>query len=292
MTQQDDHIKGLIITVIGVLIITPDALLIRLVSTDHWTTLFWRGLLSAIAIAIVIWPMYRRNPLRQITDLGWPGFFFALLFTVSSFFFVYSINHTKVANALFIASAAPLFAALYARLFLKERVPLRTWLAITAAIAGIAVIAGGSLEGGSASLAGDLAALAAAAGIAGSLTIARRYRTRNMVPAASLSGLLLALTALPLAEPLSVPSADFIYLALMGFLVVPLPFSLLAIGPRYLPAPEVGLLLLLEAVIGPFWVWLVLDEFPGLPGIAGGAIIIGTIVALNAAALYRLKRAP
>jgi drug/metabolite transporter (DMT)-like permease len=102
-----------------------------------------------------------------------------------------------------------------------------------------------------------------------------------------LSGLILAAVTLVPANLMSIQLMDWVYLALLGLIVVPIPFSLLAIGPRYLPASEVSLLLLLEAVLGPLWVWLVLKEFPGWLALIGGAIVIVTLVAMNVYALRR-----
>lgn len=98
-----------------------------------------------------------------------------------------------------------------------------------------------------------------------------------MVPAMGLGGLLAALQVSFWADPLSVTSADMGYLALSGLLVLPLAFGLLAIAPRFAPAPEVGLITLLETVLGPFWVWLALGEEPGGRAMVGGFIVLAAV---------------
>ena len=80
---------------------------------------------------------------------------------------------------------------------------------------------------------------------------------------------------------------DVLWFSLMGLLVIPLGFGLLTLGPRYIPVPEVGLMLLLESVLGPFLVWLVLGVDPGAHGLIGGAIVISTLVVSN---IHRLKQ--
>ncbi len=283
--MHDDQLKGVLIVVFGVLILTPDGLLIRLVSVDPWTTMFWRGFLSGNAIFVGYWLISRQNPIQQLSTVGKSGLACGAIFALGSVCFVQSIVNTTVANTLFIASTAPIFAALIARWIMKEEVPRRTWLAITIALAGVAIIAGGSFGNGQASLTGDLYALATAICMASSLSIARHQKARSMVPAMGVSGYILAAVAVFLARPFSPVSDDWLFLALMGLIVVPIPFSMMAIGPRYLPVSEVSLLLLLEAVLGPFWVWLVLKEFPGWWALIGGAIVIVALFAMNIVAL-------
>lgn len=272
-----DHIKGLLITGAGVLAITPDSLLVRLIAADDWTLLFWRGLLQGLAILLGCAVIYRGQFLPTVRAVGRAGLWFALIFAVGTVFFILSLGLTKVANTLFIVSSAPLFAALISWVFLGERPPLRTWLAIACALFGIAVIASGSIEEGQSSLLGDLAALGAALSMAGTFSIARHARARTLVPAMGLAGLLTALLVVPVAAPLSVASEDLLWLALMGLVVLPVGFGLMTVGPRYIPAAEVSLLLLLEAVLGPFWVWWALGEHPGATGLIGGTIVLGTL---------------
>jgi drug/metabolite transporter (DMT)-like permease len=272
-----DHLKGLLITSAGVLAITPDSLLVRLIAADDWTLLFWRGLLQGIAILLVCAVLSRGRFFDSVVAVGRAGLWFALVFAVGTVFFILSLGLTKVANTLFIVSAAPLFAALISWVFLGERPPVRTWTAIACALFGIAVISSGSLEQGEDSLLGDLCAVGAALSMAGTFSIARHARARSLVPAMGLAGLATAVLAIPLAAPLSVAGEDVLWIALMGLVVLPLGFGLMTLGPRYLPAAEVSLLLLLEAVIGPFWVWLVLGEHPGATGLIGGAIVLGTL---------------
>ena len=167
--------------------------------------------------------------------------------------------------------------------------PRRTWGAILAAVAGIAVIVSDSLRGGT--LTGDMAALATALCMAGGLTMIRRARALNMVPAIALSGMLSAALVLPLANPFSLGTEQAGLMALLGLAILPLSFGLITLGPRYLPAPEVGLILLLETVLGPYLVWLALGEDPGARALLGGAIVIGVLV-LHSALSLRSRRGP
>jgi drug/metabolite transporter (DMT)-like permease len=282
---QDNRAKGLVITLAGVLVITPDALLVRLIAADEWTVLFWRGLLSGLAILAGLGLLHRRRLPRQLRTIGKTGVWLAVLFSAGTVLFIISVSLTTVANTLFIVSTAPLFAAIIARVFLGEAVPPRTWAAIGCALFGIGVIASGSAGQGSGSLLGDLAALGIAVSMAGTFSLARKERANSMVPAMALSGFITAFAVLPLAAPFEFAARDPVYLGLMGLVVIPLGFSLITLGPRYLPAPEVSLLLLLEAVLGPLWVWLALDEDPGAATLVGGFIVIATLAASNLGSL-------
>ena len=279
------YAKGFLITLVGVLIISPDALLIRLVTADVWTLAFWRGLLSGCAVLLGLWCISGRQFWPQLRSLGWPGVWITLIFAVGALSFVYSITHTLVANTLFLTATSPVFAALMSRFILREPVKRRTWLTIGITLCGIGLIASGSFSDGGGSINGDLAALVAAATLAATFTIARHAKSRSMVPAMGLAGFASALMALPLAPTLVVASPDIVWVGLLGLVVSPLGFALLATGPRYMPAPDVSLMLLLESVFGPLLVWYVLAEYPGDRSLLGGALVLGTLVVSNLLAM-------
>ena len=270
------HAKGLLITASGVLIISPDGLLTRLIETDHWNMIFWRSLLLSFGMWLMVSLIRPNRVLHQYRTVRGPGLLMVLAYSFGTVSFVYAITHTSVANTLIILASTPLFAALISRLLLREKIMPRTLVAILLVAIGIAVIAAGSsAEGGA--LLGDLAAVAGSFFLACGFTFVRRFPTISSVSAISCSGLLTALLVLPLASPLSISQADFGYLLIMGLYVVPIGTALMFIGPRYLPSAEVGLLMLLESILGPFWVWLVFLEQPGVNTLAGGAIVLSTL---------------
>jgi len=285
MRELPDHAKGMLITVAGVLAVTPDSLLIRLVSADFMTLMFWRGLLVGLTISAGLAAVHKTGLPAKFAAIGRAGMVFAGLFSLNSFSFVLAVETTTVANTLLLISAAPFFAALIARIFLRETVRRRTWLAILAALAGILVIVSDSLGGGA--LLGDLAALVAALGLAVQFNIVRRYRAVNMIPAMVVGNFVTALISLPFAGAASVAPMDVVWLGLLGIVVMPVSTALIVTGPRYLPAPEVSLILLLETVLGPLWVWLVIGEVPSERAFIGGAIVIAALVAHALAALRR-----
>ena len=286
-----EYLKGLILTVIGVLVITPDSLLIRLIEADSWTVIFWRNSLSGLAILLGLLVYYRRGFLKKIIGIGWAGLAMGIIWALGTFCFVFSIQNTLVANTLFIVSTSPIFAALIAWLVLREAVTRRTWLTIAFSLAGIAIIAWGSIgEDSQGSIIGDLAALVTALAVAISFSIARRNRSISMIPAIGISSVIAGAVAFPFAAPLAESADKIVPIVLIGLLVAPIGASLLVIGPRYLPAADVSLLLLLEAVLGPLWVWWMLDEFPGNYTLIGGAFVLLTLAISNAVALGRRRK--
>jgi drug/metabolite transporter (DMT)-like permease len=279
-----DHCRGIILTVTAVLVLSPDALLVRLIDTDPLTLIFWRGALSALAILFFLGCLWGRSTWLNLLRIGRPGLLSSGIAAIGTILFVYALRTTSVANTLVIMAATPLFSALLSRLFLGERVARRTWLAIGVGLGGILLLFAGNL--GQGTLAGDLCALTAAGCWAGNLVLLRHARSVNMTPAVALGGALAALLALALgARPLAVAPADFGLLLLLGGLVLPLSFALITLGPRHLPAAEVSLILLLETFLGPLWVWWVLGEVPNLPTIIAGALILGTILLHSLASL-------
>ena len=288
-TRMSPHLFGLLVTAAGVIVLSPDGLLVRLIATDSASLLFWRGLFFSTAIFAFYLLRYGAGKVVSLlTNMGRRGVIAALFYSLSSVFFVLAITHTSIANALVIIATAPLFAAVFSWLFLKESVALHTWIAILVCIGGISLIFMGSLGGGSRF--GDFCALGAACMISGQFTTVRHAKDLDMVPSLGIAGLFMAAFALPFATPLAVSGESFAYLALLGLVVLPLALALITIGPRYISAPEVSLLILLESILGPFWAWLALDELPTQETVFGGIIVISTLIIHTALTLRRNRR--
>jgi drug/metabolite transporter (DMT)-like permease len=279
------HAKGLAIVTLGVLILTPDALLVRLIGIDHWNLLVWRGFLQGFGLLLLLLAFYRGGTLASFRAIGRRGLAASLVFATGTVLFIVALTHTSAANTLIIVASSPFFSALASRIFLGERIAPATWGAILLALGGIGLLA---VEGlGRGAFLGDLAALGVAVTLGANFTILRHARAVNMIPAMALSGFLVGLVASLFAVPVALSDGQLGYMLVMGLVVVPLSFALITLGPRYLPAPEVSLLLLLETVLGPFWVWLVIGERPGPLALAGGAVVVATLAAHSALALRR-----
>ncbi len=264
-------------TFAAVLILSPDALLVRLIRCDVWTLLFWRCLLTSAMQAVFLGLRYRRQFIQSFHNIGRTGLLSAAIVGSGSLMFVNSLKQTAAANTLIILAATPLISSLLSWLFLREQIARRTWIAIFICFGGILLIFSGSLQSGF--LLGDLLALGATFMWGSNLVVIRSGKSVNMIPANLLGNLLVVPAALLAgAQPASVATPDITFLLLLGGVVLPISFTMITLGPRYLPAPEVSLILLVETILGPIWVWLAFDEVPHPSTLVAGLLIVGTLV--------------
>ncbi|HAD27911.1 MAG TPA: EamA family transporter [Rhodobacteraceae bacterium] len=287
-----DQAKGLILTCIGVLAVIPDSLIVRLIDTDGLTFLFVRSGLAGLVIGLFTAMLYRKKTIQTYQNLGWTGLQYAVLLCISTFCFIYGLRLTSVANALFIVSTSPIFAAIASWIFLQEQFSKRMIWTTAFALIGISIITLGSHTGEKSSLLGDALALSAAATLAFAFTTARSAKNISMVPATGIGYGLTAVICLPFIQLASLSGHELILLILLGAMFVPLGTALMSLGPRYITASEVSLLLLLEAVLAPLLVWYVVEENPGKYALIGGAIVLTTLFASNVIGLKRTQKKP
>ena len=275
----------------GMLILSPDGLLLRLIAdASIWDVIFYRSIFISIALAIYM--LFRdKRPLPSIwRSLGKAGWFSTILMAASGLSFVTAIDNTSIANTLILVATMPLFSAVLGWLIIGEAVKPRTWVSIVLALSGIFILFSGSFGDGH--WLGDSLAIFTAFLQGLNLVVLRKVRDRNItVPALCISGLMAALVAFPMAQPLAVSVADMGYLMLMGFIIIPVSLVLFLGGARYAPAAEVALLSLVETVLGPFWAWIGVGEVPSTMAIIGGGIVISA-VASNAWFGIRGSRTP
>ncbi|MCF6266541.1 MAG: DMT family transporter [Desulfuromusa sp.] len=275
-------------TLTAVLILSPDALLVRLIQADLWTLLFWRCLLTGMMMSLFLAIRYRQRFLHSFYAIGKTGLLSAVTIIIGSLLFVSSLKHTAAANALIILAATPIISSLLSWIFLREKIPRRTWLSIFTCFGGILLIFSGSLQKGL--LPGDLMALGATAMWGSNLVIIRSGKAVNMIPANVLGNLCVVPIVYFLgAQPLLVASVDAGLLLLLGGVILPVSFAMITLSPRYLQAPEVSLILLIETILGPIWVWLVLEEVPHSRTLIAGLLILGTLLTHTLFSLRQLQ---
>lgn len=247
-----EHRKGFWLTLGGALAFTPDALLIRLTDVDSFTLAFGRGLLGGTVILLGFALYARSEFFGAVRHLGRWGALVCFLQAACSIAFYAAFSYTSVANVLVIFACTPLIAAVLSKMIFNEGISSATRWAIVGAALGLMVVASGSLD--SIQWFGDSLALLNAVMLALLYTILRGHREINMVPAAGIGLLLTAVVALMFAKFPVMDSVQWASLVLAGLVVLPLALVLMTLGPRYLPAPEVAMISLLEAVLGPLWV--------------------------------------
>ncbi len=267
--------KGSLLAFVAVVFITPDSLFIRLSNIETWGLVFYRGIIPFFSVFIVMLFIYRFNFFKILLDSGFHGLIYIGTFSLTNITFVVSIQNTNVANTLVMIATAPMLSAILGALILKEMPDKKTWISIIVTFLAVIYIFFDSLKLGN--FYGDILGFVTATGLAiGAITI-RSAKTKNLVPAAVVGKLLVALFALFFIESFLLVKKDLIIVPLMCILCVAIPFVLVTIAPRFIPAAEVNLFFLLETIIGPIWVWLIIKEQPSLETLQGGLVIIITL---------------
>ena len=274
-----NHLKGLLMTIFAVVILSPDSVLIRLVEdasseVDSWTVLFWRGLLYAAGVSLLVLIKYRTKTIAEFKNIGKGGLLIGLFSGISTGTFVFAIVYTSIANALVIISTGPIMIAIVAWFLLKEKSSLFTWTSMIIVFIGIYIVMSGSFGGDS--LIGDFFALITAVMMGFTFTLTRKYKDVNMVPVNAIGGLIAALIAFLMANKITVPAEVVGYIIAMGA-ILSVSFSLITIAPRYMPAAEVGMIMPLETVLGSLIAWYVINEVPSVNALVGGTIVIVTL---------------
>jgi drug/metabolite transporter (DMT)-like permease len=209
-----------------------------------------------------------------------------LLLAGTFFFFIGSVTHTTVANTFVLMSVSPLLAALAGWFVLRERVPARTWIAMAFAFAGIVVMFGSAVDAGQ--IKGNLMALGVSVCFVAQLTVLRKFHANvDMLPMVMIAGLWSIAPAWLLAGPFAATEHDLAVLAFMGCVQLGVGSLLATAASRTLSASELGLLGLLEPILGPLWVWALLGEHPGTSALVGGAFVLCAVIANEAIAARR-----
>ena len=275
MKSFSDQQKGSLLAFVAVMFITPDSLFIRLSSVDTWSLVFYRGVIPFFTVLIGMLIIYKLNFFNMLLTSGYHGLIYIFTFSITNITFIVSIQNTSVANTLVMIALAPMLSAILGAIFLKEMPDKKTWIAIAVTFIAAVYIFYDSLKLGS--IYGDVLGFITALGLAvGAVTI-RSAKRKNLVPAAVVGKLFVAIFAMFFIETYVLTDLDLLIVPLMCVMCVAIPFVLVTIAPRFIPAEEVNLFFLLETIIGPFWVWMIIKEQPSIETIQGGAVIILTI---------------
>ena len=247
---------------------------------------FWRSLFAFLFVFVFL--IFKTNPWKAVRAAGWPGSVSGVMWAVMFTAFMFALSMTTTANALVVMSISPFLTAVFARIFLSDGVPARTWIAACASAAGIAWMFSSSLDK---HYSGMLVALVIPIAAAINVVVLRASAAKlDLIPAVMLGGAISCLLALPFAFPFSSSPRDLLLLAFLGFFQLALPCMLLVVASRTLPAPEIALLGLLEVVLGPLWAWLGAGETPAAATLAGGIVVLAAL-ALNELGGLRRARA-
>ena len=275
MNNLTDQQKGSLLAFVAVMFITPDSLFIRLSNIDTWGLVFYRGIIPFLTVFLGMLLIYKLNFFKIFINSGIHGLIYVITFSITNITFVVSIQNTNVANTLVMIATAPMLSAVLSAIFLKEPTDKKTLISIIITFISVIYIFSDSFKLGN--VYGDVLGFVTAIGLAiGAVTI-RSAKSKNLVPAAVVGKLFVGTFALFFIESFVLENRDLIIVPLMCILCVAVPFVLVTIAPRFIPAAEVNLFFLLETIIGPIWVWLIIKEQPTTETLIGGIVIIITI---------------
>ncbi len=253
-------------------------------AADGWQILFYRSIAAAIVITLFMLIRDGARVAARFRRIGRPGVLYAAFMAFQFSCYVFAIINTSVANTVFILSASPLFAALFGWIFLRERVTAVTSVAIGVVIAGVALMIGGGIGGGT--WLGDLIALGLPVAYALAFVVLRRSGETDMIPAAFLANILCALFAAAMVSSFVISMHDLLLSLLMGAAMISAAIILLTLGGRHVPVAEVALLVMTETLFAPLWVWLFIGETPPPTSLIGGALVL---VAVAGQAIFGLR---
>ena len=275
MKNLSDQQKGSFLAFVAVIFITPDSLFIRLSNVDTWGLVFYRGFIPFLLVLVGLLIFYKSKFFKMLFSSGYHGLIFITTFSITNITFVVSIQNTNVANTLVMIALAPMLSAVLGAIFLREMPDTKTWIAIAITFVSAVYIFYDSLKLGS--IYGDILGFVTALGLAINAVTIRSAKKKNLLPAAVVGKLFVAIFAMFFVKTYALVDLDLFIVPLMSIMCVAIPFVLVTIAPRFIPAEEVNLFFLLETIIGPFWVWLIIKEQPSIETIQGGIVIILTI---------------
>jgi len=244
-----------------------------------WQILFWRQTFFAIIVALYLVVTYKKNFFKSFYNSGLSGFIGGIFLGVGFAAYVFSMYTTTVANTNFIITTETIFLAVFGYFFLKEKIDLITFIAIILGMSGVLLIVGSSLSiQTSEQFIGNIVAFIMPISFAILVIIIRKYPNVDMVPAQFIAGVFAAIIGYVIAGKLSISLHDLFLASLAGFFQIGFGFIFITVGSQTTPSAVVGVLMLTEAVFGPLWAWLFINEIPPSSVLLGGGIIIFSIL--------------
>ena len=237
-----------------------------------WQILFWRQFFFVLLVIIFLLFSYKKKIFVALYQSGVPGFIGGIILGLGFSAYVFAMYNTTVANANFIIQTQAIFLAIFGYLFLKEKISKLTLASIILAVSGILLMVGSSLSPGQ--LSGNLVAFIMPSSFAVLIIIVRKYPNVDMIPLQLFAGIVAMLIGYFVSNKINISTHDLFLAFLAGFFQVGLGFIFITIGAKKTLSAIVGILMMTEAVFGPFWAWLFLDENPEFFALIGGSIIL------------------
>ena len=273
-------IPGTVLILLGALCLSFGGIIVKsFEGANLWQILFWRQTFFSIIVALYLLITFKKNFFKSFHASGLPGLIAGIFLGIGFSAYVFAMYHTTVANTLFIITTETIFLALFGYIFLKEKISFITFISIILGMSGVLLIIGNSLSIQSSSqFLGNIVAFIMPISFAILIIVVRKYPNVDMVPCQFIAGVFAALIGYLIAGKLSISSHDLFLGFLAGTFQIGFGFIMITIGSQTTPAAIVGVLMLTEAVFGPLWAWIFINEIPPITVIIGGGIIIFAII--------------
>ena len=274
--KYNNEIFGAICLLAAGFFLSFGGLLIRLIedaSTMQVTS--YRSVTFSLMALLYIVIKFKSRTRQAFINIGSSGLLLALIVGTSNIFFVYGMSNTTVTNAVFLMSTGPLWAALASYFFLKKIVGLKTIIAITGSMIGIAVMFSQGLQ--SSNYLGNIIILGVPICFAFQLTLINKRSDIDYMPSTFLAGIFVLLVGVLTITDHSISTRDLSIILFMGAFQVGLGFVLITIGSRYIPPHRAALYILLEPVLAPIWAWVGVGETPQIIELIGGLIVFAFV---------------
>ena len=240
--------------------------------STQWQILFWRTVFFLLVISIYLLITYKKNIFKSFYDSGIPGFFGGLILSFGFCGYVFAMYNTTVANTNFIIQTQTIFLAIFGYFFLKEKISKVTLTSIILAISGIILMVGNTLSPGQ--MFGNIAAFSMPISFAVLILVIRKYPSIDMVPSQFIAGIFALIIGYLMSGKILISYHDIFLGFLAGFFQLGFGFIFITIGAQRTPSAMVGIIMLTEAVFGPLWAWLFINEQPPNIVLLGGTIVI------------------
>ena len=270
-------IPGPILIFLGAFCLSFGGLLVKsFEGATLWQILFWRSIFFSIVVFLYILFVHKKNFFRSFYNSGLAGLIGGLILSLGYCSYVFAMYNTTVANTNFIIQTQTIFLAIFGYIFLKEKISKLTLASIILAFSGIVLMLGNSLSAGQ--MSGNLAAFIMPISFATLILIVRKFPKTDMIPLQLIAGIGAIIIGYLFSNKIQISYHDIFLGFLTGAFQVGLGFLFITIGARSTPSALVGIIMLTEAVLGPFWAWLFINENPPLAVLVGGSIVIFAVV--------------
>jgi len=263
-------------TALGVLIMSFESLFIKLTTISPFTFSFYLGIFMFISMFLVLITK-QRDIIREITKTSFYIFLLcSVLMGSANIFFIWAIKSTTAANVVLIIGTGALFTSFFSYLFYKERIRMNVLIASFFMILGLFIIFNDKV--GLGNLKGNLLALLCTMTFSLSFVLMSKYTRINRVALTGMTGITLAIIAYFVSDTILIDLYNLSLVAVMGLVITSFSRVLIFNGTKFINASEVSLLMIIETVMGPIWVWMVLNEVPSSYTFIGGSIILLTLI--------------